>query len=840
MADLVETPGWDPVRRLESTDDALPTIWNSVHQALLNQLAALRRGRVITPLDPGVGCIGDGVADDFLPLMSLINALKRPGLDMSTPAAADSNVAAIPRTTIDLLGRTYKVSQRLDLADLYKVEFRNGRILADKTVIWNDDPLLYIAKPQATDMGSAYRIQFVRFSGVIIDGNFAANCVYLENSFAVTFDDDTVICRWQNGGYGLKTSVGRGTPATKNGRLYLGRIHVFQVAISSGGLQPASGTGLDIQTADFTINGTKVHAAAIAANIDNMTNGQIILLHTFVGNGNTCLRIGEGAINLTIDTIYMDTGLVIFRSFSHTVSNGIFVAGSQVQFIATQPNEDMAGLHFQGIFDNQPQYLTEGAGSWATSAKGLITGRISGGASGNAGGRIRGRGGITLGRQGKFSPALVFTDDLVTDTASGFYSPAPNEVAWSNNGNQALKIDASSRLLLGTLESAIASAYGVNPSLQQHGQLAGGAMATLGRWSSTATAGGHMVLSRSNSDLVGTYSAVKAGQALGRVSFCGDNGADMTHVGAAITAAVNNNWSVNDTSAKLTLWTTPAGAIDALARWDVRQNGHLVPYGSLNLGEPDNKIGTAYAGAIELDMRTAAAPSLYLTGSPGTGFYGTGPNATGYSANGTLAWQMDSAGRMIMGGPGNIPTAYNYSPKLQLADTTGSGALASVSRWSSSSAFGGQFVLARSNSDQIGTFSAIKTGQSLGRMLFCADSGVDINQAGAAITAAATGNWSATNAATALTFWTCPPGSTTLTARWDIRQNGHLVPQGDIVADIGEAANQVRSIYAKKAYFSGSVVHPGPFANDADAAAAGLEIGATYRVTGGGLAWRQT
>lgn len=605
MANLTPTAGWDNVPQIELFDQlggGPGGRLNQQAQAILNYITALRQGRIITPLDPGVGCVGDGVADDWAAMQGLITSLKKPSITLNTPALADENLSAIPRVTVDLMGKVYRVSKKLDFADLYYVNFRNGTILADDAVTWNDDPVLYIAKPQAWDMDKTYRIQVVRFDGVTVDGNYVANCVYLENAFAITFDGDSVIRRWKDGGYGLRSGPDSSPYIVKCGRLRLGRAHFWQVDLAASGLRTPSGSGIIIRSSDFIIDGTKVNACDVACDLDGMTNGQVVALHTFVESSQVCLKIGENAANLAITTLYSDTGLVQFRSFSHIVSNGIFTANSQVQFIATQPNETMAGLQVQGLFAKQPQYLTEGSGSWSPTCKGFIVGRMTGGGPSN-GAKVLGRGGSSLGRQSASLPALTFNDDSASDYNTGLYSPAANEVAWSTLGTRAWGIDANGRQLFGPYGTSIPTAQNISPKIQLHSTDAGGAAQVTFRWSSAASLGGQQVVGRSNSNVIGTLSAIKSGQNLGRYGFVGDNGTNINPVGAAITAEAYSDWGSSNYSAELGFWTTPSPSTTLTLQWKMGPTGAWYPIedGTKNLGTSTNRIGKINAVEASFD-----------------------------------------------------------------------------------------------------------------------------------------------------------------------------------------------------------------------------------------------
>lgn len=641
MTNLVGTAGWDAIPQIETADQLVGGPGGKLNQqaqALLNYASALRQGRVITPIDPGVGCVGDGVANDYAALQGLITSLKKTSLNVWTPAAADAALSGVPRVTVDLMGKTYKVSQKLDFADLYYVTFRNGRIIADATATWNDDPVLYIAKPQSFDLDKIYRIQFVRFDGVTIDSNYVANGVYLENAFGITFDSDSVICRWKDNGYGLRSGPDSSTYVIKCGRLRLGRLHLWQVDLAASGLKTTSGSGIILRTSDFLIDGTKVHACDTACDIDNIWNAQIVALHTFVGPTQKCLVVGPNAHCLAITTFYADTGLVQFRSFSHTISNGIFSANSQVQFIAVEANEDMAGLHVDGIFAKQPQYLTEGSGSWAPAFKGLITGRIADGGD-PPGQRVFGRGGITIGRQTKYITSIAFCDETTSDSNSGWYSPAAHEVAWSSQGTRAWGIDSSGRQFFGTQTASIQTLNGLDPVIQLNSTGANGGAQSATRWSSTAGFGGQLSLGRSNSDAIGTYSAVQANQVLGRLAFSGDNGTSINAVGAAITAKAFATWTSGSYGTNLEFWATPAGSTTLTSIWTMTTAGHLIPTGNgtQNIGGSSNRLQKIFSKDADFSG-SVVFPGPYASDSAAaTG--GVAVNAAYRHTDGTVHWR---------------------------------------------------------------------------------------------------------------------------------------------------------------------------------------------------------
>lgn len=796
---LTETPGWDGVWQWDTATQLKggpvgPL--NRQAQALLNQIAALRRGRVITPLDPGVGAKGDGVTDDLLPLMGMLTSLKKPGLDLSTSGAAKAALRGMPRVTVDLLGRTYVISQKLDLADLYNVRLVNGVLIASTGAVWGDDPMIYAARPQATDIYHDQRIRHVTLSSLTVDGNGVANVIYLENTFCFTLENFYGL-GWPDGGKGLWTCDSSTSPNKSNTNLRLKDCVFFQkdAAEVTSSAVGSSGTCVDIQTADFFIDGLVCAYADVLLYLDNFFNGQVSNFHPYCKSTQKCLVLGPNAHHVAFSNIYIDTGIVELRSFDHSFNAGCqFLAGSQVKLIATVANEPMAGLDMRGIFANNPQYLTEGAGSWASSFRGSINGWLPNGAP------IPSRGSMVLGSQSAARASLSFSDDTGAYYSTGLFSPAPNMMGYTMNGTEQWRFDDTGHWLLGA-QTSVSTGNGAAARIQNHGLGLSDSTIANFRWTATAAASAQYIVARSASAAPGVFAAVQAGYALGRFGFAADDGANLNGVGAAMKATAFSAWSPTNHASYLTFQTTANGSATLTDRWDMRQDGHLVPVGpgAYDIGEAGNEVRNVYAQGLTM-----------LTGNA----------LLGYSTS--------------------ISTGTGASAKVQLNSTGLSGSTASLTRWSSTAGAGGQLVLARSNSDTVGTLGAVQDGQVLGKLSFGGDDGANLNGVGAAMVAKAANAWTAGSHAAKLTFQTTTTGSTTLTDRWDVRVNGHVVPVGDIAYDIGEAVNQVRKIYAKDAAFTGSVTFPGPFANDAAAAAAGLALGATYRLTGGSLTWRQS
>ena len=315
----------------------------------------------VTPAD--FGAVGDGVTDDTTALQAMIDNFKNPTLDPGT----DQSLNNIAPVHIDLCGKTYLISVSLNFDRLYYVTFANGEIIADSGATWGTDPMLDLSAPQATDVVREQRIRNITFSRIKINGNLTApTCVYLENTFKVSFDT-CYITGWGTDGYGIKTSDRSALPVTKNTHLLITNTEASQreLCYLTGGYTN-TGTAYSIETADFLISDCISWGCAVGFFFNNFYNGQLVNCHSFVGTTQECLVIGDNCGNLSITNFYSDTGLVTIKSFDHTFIGCLFVANSQVNLEASVANENGLGLTMEGCrFGNDIAYTTDGvSGSW--------------------------------------------------------------------------------------------------------------------------------------------------------------------------------------------------------------------------------------------------------------------------------------------------------------------------------------------------------------------------------------------------------------------------------------------------------------------------------------------
>jgi len=184
---------------------------------------------------------------------------------------------------------------------------------------------------------------------------------------------------------------------------------------------------------------------------------------------------------------------------------------------------------------------------------------------------------VPLGAVG--TPSLTFTGDLNT----GIWSPAAGTIAFSEGGAEAMRIDSSSRLLVGT-STARSNFFNVG-SLSGLLQIEG-----LGNTTRVCSfihntsdiAGPLLVLGKSRGTTAGANTVVVSGDELGVLSFQGADGSELVSA-AEIRAEVDGTPSANDMPGRLVFSTTADGASTPTERMRIASDGAIssvIPGGS--------------------------------------------------------------------------------------------------------------------------------------------------------------------------------------------------------------------------------------------------------------------
>jgi hypothetical protein len=167
----------------------------------------------------------------------------------------------------------------------------------------------------------------------------------------------------------------------------------------------------------------------------------------------------------------------------------------------------------------------------------------------------------------------------IGSTGVGFSYIGSQQLAFLTNSTEVARLDLSGRLLVGTSSArgGFDNNSGVSSNLQVEGAgtAAGGtrtALSIVNNGSADADSAG-LYLARSGGTAVGSFTAVTADDALGRITFSGADGTEFV-TGASIEAAVDGTPGANDLPSRLVFSTTADGAASPTERMRIISQRH--------------------------------------------------------------------------------------------------------------------------------------------------------------------------------------------------------------------------------------------------------------------------
>ena len=175
--------------------------------------------------------------------------------------------------------------------------------------------------------------------------------------------------------------------------------------------------------------------------------------------------------------------------------------------------------------------------------------------------------GLITARSGvSIADSIFHTGD--TNTAIRF--PAADTFTVETGGSEALRVDSSQQLLLGTTSS-----FEVGSSAASDVQLTGSlAFQSLSRFSANG-AGPNLIFGKSRNASPGSYTVVQDDDDLGNITFAGDDGTDLQSVAARIVCEVDGTPGSNDMPGRLLFNTTSDGASDPTERMRITSTGGI-------------------------------------------------------------------------------------------------------------------------------------------------------------------------------------------------------------------------------------------------------------------------
>ncbi len=260
--------------------------------------------------------------------------------------------------------------------------------------------------------------------------------------------------------------------------------------------------------------------------------------------------------NLTVagDFVTPGSALQLFISIGGVLQNpntDFTVAGNQITF-STAPG---SGLSFFG-------YLQGDAVDFNTPADGSVT-------TAKLGSNLT----INVADGSESTPSIQFNG---SGTDTGFYSPAADEIAITEGGSEALRIDSSGRLLVGT-SSARANFNNstVYAKLQVEGVSNSESSISVIQNFNGNSIGGRLILGKSNDSVVGSNTIVSDDNTIGTVSFQGNDGSEFVEA-AKIEAFADGTPGADDMPGRLVFSVTADGSASPTEAMRINNAGKLL------------------------------------------------------------------------------------------------------------------------------------------------------------------------------------------------------------------------------------------------------------------------
>ena len=197
------------------------------------------------------------------------------------------------------------------------------------------------------------------------------------------------------------------------------------------------------------------------------------------------------------------------------------------------------------------------------------------------------------------------------DSNTGIFFPSADTIAFAEGGAEAMRIDSSSRLLVGT-SSARGNLFNTTATaqLQSEGTTNDTSTTCLVQNNSAGTDGPRLVLGKSNGSSVGSNTIVASGNGLGIISFQGNDGSEFVDA-ASIKAEVDGTPGANDMPGRIVLSTTAVGASSPTERMRIGSVGFLK-------ASNDGTYHAAGGSYHEFRQSISNSASLVVTASNGS------------------------------------------------------------------------------------------------------------------------------------------------------------------------------------------------------------------------------
>jgi hypothetical protein len=191
---------------------------------------------------------------------------------------------------------------------------------------------------------------------------------------------------------------------------------------------------------------------------------------------------------------------------------------------------------------------------------------------------------------------LWFGDSSSDEAGVIVYRHADNSMAFEVNDTEALRIDSSRRLLVGT-STARSNIFGITPYFQLEGANSNSNRFASLTYGQNDPAGGAFSFNKHRGSAVGGNTIVQNGDALGGINFTGADGTNFI-VGASVKAEVDGTPSANDMPGRLVFSVTADGAASPTERMRIDSTGAHQMLSDSTILSLRRSAGTSTTGAF--------------------------------------------------------------------------------------------------------------------------------------------------------------------------------------------------------------------------------------------------